>query len=589
MKLIGKIPIEIVFLLLLVWQILLTFQGLDLADTGFDMTAFRFIFDDPYSVQYSMMFWLSDVCGSLWMRLLPSGGLYWFRIGWVIVISITFLFYYALLLPGLGKKKAIVGLAITLLFILQGGPECLNYDIFSTLGYGLGIFSIYQGLQKNSFRLIFLSGLLFGISVFFKLSNLSALAFYLLIPFSCFLSKESFREFFSKSLFWLFGFAGGMIFILFLIWHAGHFDLFLNNLSVVSSMGKDVHSSHGVIPMLFSYITGYLNAFICLIIFIAIVWGYLKLANKYPQLFLDKSQIFLLFFVGGSVVLLSVLFEVVFWSKVRYLFIALMIVQGSILIVNKISRNEIRLLSFAGLILLLIAPLGSDSGLEKSIWGMWILGPMVLTMPIDLKQLNLSRMPIPINQTRFLKRALALVILLSAMIYAWQNTYFDAGSRSQKTYSIQHPKMNCIYTSSERAKVVNELIHDAFPKIENEKYLLAFIEIPMINYLSDKKPFISTSWPKLYYNPQTFRLKLEEALQLRKIFPAIIRQKQNTMMAFWPGSPDPEYLNYPESLSKWPEHGKILNEFIIRNHYQVIWENEMFQLLMKKTGFENDK
>ena len=61
------------------------------------------------------------------------------------------------------------------------------------------------------------------------------------------------------------------------------------------------------------------------------------------------------------------------------------------------------------------------------------------------------------------------------------------------------------------------------------------------------------------------------------------------MLAFWPGSPDPEYLNYPESLSKWPEHGKILNEFIIRNHYQVIWENDMFQLLIKKTGFENDK
>jgi hypothetical protein len=47
------------------------------------------------------------------------------------------------------------------------------------------------------------------------------------------------------------------------------------------------------------------------------------------------------------------------------------------------------------------------------------------------------------------------------------------------------------------------------------------------------------------------------------------------MLAFWPGSPDPEYLNYPESLSKWPEHGKILNEFIIRNHYQVIPIEEM--------------
>jgi hypothetical protein len=436
-------------------------------------------------------------------------------------------------------------------------------------------------LQKNSFWLILLSGLLFGISVFFKLSNLSALAFYILIPFSCFLNKQNFRGILSKSLFWLVGFAGGMIVILFLIWHTGHLDLFLNNLSFVSSMGNDVHSSHGLKTMFFSYISGYLNAFICLILFILVVWGYLKLTNKFHQLFSNNNQFFLLLFVGGLVVLLSISLEVVFWSKVRYLFLALMIVQGSLQIVDKNSRNEIRLLSFAGLILLLIAPLGSDSGLEKSIWGMWVLGPMVLTMPIDLKKLNLFRMPISINQSRFLKRVLALVILLSAIIYAWQNTYFDAGSRNQKTYSIQHPKMKCIYTSHERAKVVNELIHEAFPKIENEKYLLAFIEIPMMNYLSDKKPFISTSWPKLYYNPQTFRLKLEEALDRRKIFPAIIRQKQNTMMAFWPGSPDPEYLNYPESLSKWSEHGKILNEFIAQHNYQVVWENEMFQLLIR--------
>jgi len=35
-------------------------------------------------------------------------------------------------------------------------------------------------------------------------------------------------------------------------------------------------------------------------------------------------------------------------------------------------------------------------------------------------------------------------------------------------------------------------------------------------------------------------------------------------------------------LSKWPEHGKILNEFLTRNNYQVVWENEMFQILTKK-------
>ena len=582
MKLISKIPIEIVFPLLLVWQILLTFQGLDLADTGFNLTAFRFIFDDPYSVQYSMMFWLSDVCGAVWMWFWPSGGLYWFKLGWVIAVSITFMLYFSLLKPRLGKRNTIIALAITLIFILQGGPECLNYDIFSTIGYAIGIFSLYHGLLKGKTWLILLSGLIFGISVFFKLSNLSALAFLLLIPFSTILNKENFRELVKKSISWLAGFAGGMLLILILIWKVGHLNLFLSNLPTVLEMGNDIHSSHGLKPMLQSYVSGYFNALVTLLIFVTVVWIYLKSSNKFQKLFSERNHSFMLLFVGVGVVLLHILLEDVFWSKVRYFFIGLMIFQAIVLISDKKRSNGIRLLSLVGIVLLLIAPFGSDSGLGKSVWGMWILGPLVLTTLFETKRLNPFRMKITVDQALFLKRTLVVVILLSAIVHAWQRTYFDTGSRSEKIFPIEHPRMKCIYTSCDRARVVNELIKETFPKMKDEKYLLAFIEIPMLNYLSDKKPYISTSWPKLYYSPKTFRQKLDEAIQQRQIFPAIIRQKQNTILDIWPGSSEPDYLKYPSGLSDWPEHGKILNEFIARYNYHIVWENEMFQLLIRR-------
>jgi hypothetical protein len=228
--------------------------------------------------------------------------------------------------------------------------------------------------------------------------------------------------------------------------------------------------------------------------------------------------------------------------------------------------------------MLIIVPLGSDSGLDKSIWGMWLLGPVLLA-PTDKTSFLFRAAG---ERQVFLKKALILVVLVTAMVHAWQTPYFDTGSRLKKTVAIDHPKLRYIYTTAKRATVISELVTDGFPKISNEKYLLAFIEIPMVNYLSDKIPFISTSWPKLYYNPEKFKLKLEEALLRRKEFPAIIRQKQNTMLVDWPVAPDPEYLNYPENLSKWPEHGKILNEFIAKNDYQVVWENAMFQVLLKK-------
>jgi len=148
-----------------------------------------------------------------------------------------------------------------------------------------------------------------------------------------------------------------------------------------------------------------------------------------------------------------------------------------------------------------------------------------------------------------------------------------------KRHSVQHEKLALIYTSAERARAMDELVTEAFPQLSGE-YLLTFMDIPMVNYLAGKRPFISTSWPKLYYHPDTFASKLAEAVNKRKCLPAIIRQKQNIGVVPWPAEqPEPGYLSYPAHLFKWPGHGTILNQFIDKYEYRVLWENEMFQLL----------
>lgn len=570
-----KISLHFVILFLLVWQVLLTFQGLDLADTGFHLSAFRFIFIDPYSVQYYMMYWLSEVCGHFWMAIFPGGGLLWARFGWVFFISLSVFVFYLLLKDILGKDRAVWGLGITLVFALLGGPECLNYDIFTVLGYSFGLLFLYRGLAKQNGLALFVSGLIFGASIFFKLSNASVLAFSLAFAGWSYWKRENMRLAIKKLIFWLAGLAIGVSLVLICIRLAGHWDLFFDNLKFVSSMGADERSSHGMKPMLLSYLKGYFNAAVLITIFGAAVWSFIRFAGRKNIPFG-----FSVFAVGAVLSILTGFLGDVFWSKIRYLFLGLMIAQGFWLVIDKKRSSEIRLVALLGMILLLLMPLGSDSGLDKSLWGMWILGPMLL-----MGQENESAIfPRFLNgsQRALILSCLGAAVFSTAVVYAWQTTYFDAGSRWSKTATVSHPDLKLIYTSPKRAKVVNELIQEGFPKIANQEYLLGFVEIPMVNYLSGKKPFLSTSWPKLYYNPEKFRQKLDEALQKRDELPAIIRQKQNTMLNDWPASFDPQYLAYPEGLSKWPEHGRILNEFIARNGYQIVWENEMFQVLTTK-------
>ena len=571
MKYLKHITNSQIILLTIVWQVLLTFQGLDLADTGFHLCAFRFITTDPYSVQYSMMFWLSDICGALWMKLFPGGGLYWMKLGWVLVSTGTFLTYRRLLLNFTANKHLLIVMAITLIFILRGGPECLNYDLFTTLGYGLGLLLLTESLLRPNRFLLFLSGLIFGISLFFKLSNICSSGFLLLIPFYGAISRCSRKTIVLNTGSWIAGFISGVVLILLLIQQWGHWHLFSDNISFLISMGSDHQSSHGMIPMLFSYFPAYSNAIIMLTLFLIATVILSKLYKRHPNFFSQRNQTIFFILLASGLSLLQSSFPDPVWSKIRYLFIGLMLAYGIYQSFNVRTDRKIRLLAFTGLLLLLITPLGSDSNLEKSVWGMWITGPMVLLAPFPF--CHPKQIALPKELTSFLQKTFAILILTSGLIYAWQHTYFDTRSRLCKTHALEHPDLKLIYTSGPRAKVMNEMIQEGLPRLKNHNYLLSFIEIPLFNYLSDKRPFISTSWPKLYYNPETFRKKLAEAVSLRKHLPAIIRQKQATKLNNWPS-------DRPTPDNNWPGHNMVLNEFIACYNYQVVWENEMFEILL---------
>lgn len=571
--------ISLLAILLVTWQLLLVFQGLDLADTGFHLSAFRFILEEPYSVQYSMSFWLSDILGHVWMQVWPAGGLLWCRLGAVAIFSTAFYVYFRLLREEVGSLKAISGLFIIALFMLKGGFECLNYDIFSMLGYGIAVTLFVKGLMRENKWFLLLAGVALGVNLFLKLTNMAGLLFFLLIPFYMYIKRKRFGEIIMLTLPALAGFMAGAGIVLALIGGLGHWGLFFNNLEFLFGIAGDEEASHGLSHLLNTYASGFLNAFLMLALFLFAAWGFTKIPDKGSMLAGKIAQRLLLLFAISASFVLMLLFREVFWSKVRYLLLGLVMLGGVQYAFNKEQTTGLRLLSMTGLLLFLAVPLGSDSWLGKSMHGMWILGALLLS-DIDLKTLG---RPLKIKATKLqeqiIKNILIGVVLTSSLVYAWQNTYFDAGSRIQKHYPVQHSKLQGIYTTESRARVINELITEAFPKIE-EEYLLAFIEIPMINYLADKKPYLSTSWPKLYYSPDAFRRKLEEAYKKRDALPAIIRQKQNTMLEAWPmDRAEPGYLDYPEEMSKWPEHGKILNEFIVEHGYTLAWENEMFQML----------
>ena len=66
---------KVFFLLLFLYQLIFIFQGIDFLDEGFTATFYQQFYNDPSSVEYNFMFWLSGLIGGTFACLFPDSGL----------------------------------------------------------------------------------------------------------------------------------------------------------------------------------------------------------------------------------------------------------------------------------------------------------------------------------------------------------------------------------------------------------------------------------------------------------------------------------------------------------------------------------
>ncbi|MCD6596105.1 MAG: hypothetical protein J7L04_00355, partial [Bacteroidales bacterium] len=181
-------------LFLLIYSLALATQGLDFGDAGWQLTAYDNIIVFPQGIQYSFMYYLSVLLGHLWQILLPSGGLYWNRVGMVIFFMFVFLIYRILFKIYYPRHNWTRSLALVFLFVYQGAPESLNYDVFTMFFNSLIILFLYLGLTKRKHYFLFLSGIIAGLNIFIRIPNLAGVLFFVVIPFYAYMKNWNSRS-----------------------------------------------------------------------------------------------------------------------------------------------------------------------------------------------------------------------------------------------------------------------------------------------------------------------------------------------------------------------------------------------------------
>ncbi|WP_458629086.1 glycosyltransferase family 39 protein [Winogradskyella sp. PC D3.3] len=569
------LSITVVFITVV--MLLLSFQGFDVVDEGWYMTFYQQFFNHPETVEYNFVFYLTGIIGGIWYELFPHGGIWSFRVLALLCIVLTFVFAYRILIQYMSKTWAIIGL-LMVLFVNDFGYVAFYYNQLSSLFAVLTIFFLLKGLVKNNIVFIMIAGSLTAINVFSRLPNLTLFAFSLVFPLQLLWNKSlgikfMFKQASAYGIGALLGFSIMYVILLCL----GHLDIMQNSILAILDKGQNTGSNHNFSKLLSVYFKEY---YLLLKVFLKILIASVILISTQKLLFRHNVGKYLWYAIG------VLMFVFVFRNNAIYALYALSLFGCLSLLRGKTVKSNYKLLSLLALIMMLFLPLGSDGGIHNVGYVcIWLALPLFFyvinqTDVLSFVWLNKQIMSNVFFNKSILQYVLPLMVVgfFTVKVYKISNeSYFDLGSRFNKVYAIDNKLAKGIYTTKERAKIVNELLPELEKFVKKDDYLLAYDNIPMVNFLTQTQPYMYISWVWVY-DGEMFKKQLERAEAEIGVLPIVVQQKFETIGQF--STPDPYYMSEHkvENYRYNRNRVKAMNDFLDRNNYSISWSNAYFNI-----------
>ncbi|HEY6502828.1 MAG TPA: hypothetical protein VIZ28_02525 [Chitinophagaceae bacterium] len=586
-----KLNVKFFFFLLFAFQILFIFQGIDLSDSGFYATFYQQIYNEPETTQYNFMFWFSGIVGGAVAYIFPDLGLWGIRLAGVIVTTSTIIVTYNLLKKYLDPGHLKLGLLMVLLFINNNLKE-IHYNDLSALLNMLAISFLFTGLKENKLWKIAISGLFISLSTFTRLPNILCLGLGAGILYYGFHNKNSIKAQFSQ----VAAFAGGFLvttgLVVAIMKLIGHLDIFINSISLLSSMGSGGEESfYGPMVLVKNFIGTYSSAIKYTVFILAtaviasMIVNFIKKYPIYRKWVIDILKYAVILFLCIMLLKGNIGKEIIL-----YFFTGLILIATVLILFTK-TNNDIKLLALMGCFILVTYPFSSSAGLfTVGIYSIWLSFPIVIDYLYNIKSVN-SRFTLTrknaaddagvmINEMQLqqIRNWIVVVCLFGCLVYTYRYPFFDRHDRLKMTSSIDNKYLRGILTTPERATALNEMLRESARYLQSNDYMLAYQCLPMLNYATRTRPYMRNSYPWLY-EAETFKTELYKGLEETKTLPVVIMQKMKTTgtSSNWPDATTEDVSVYEKNNEK---RDAYMNEFMQQNNYKEVWSNNVFRIFV---------
>lgn len=546
-----------VLAMLVLYQMLGVFFGMDIADAGFYLTFYDNIFSHPESVEYNFMYYLSGVIGGTFQSLFPSMGMCGMRLLGVTFNTLCAVILYYALRRYIDERALALGCALVVTSFIAP-PYTLCYDLCTIVFYVLAITLLWRGIEKGKSRLMVMGGIMAGLNILVRIPNVLGLSMACLPLIRYWCDRDRLNIGWGtaarQTAVFLAGAAGAVMAVLALMPQL-HYTCFLNVLRDLRSIAADESgtASHTTGQMVMVQLKFYASqAWVAAKLALPIViywWAHTRAPHRW-----------LAWAVKAAALALFVWF-IYRMHPLQPLWVMCLI--GGIVVIIKHWRDSSGLawMAVLGIGMMLVMPLGSDGAYNNGTIITWAIAPVAA-----LWWLRRSRVAFPM-----------VLIAVCAVRMVTGGAYFDGGPLWQKTATIDSDRAAFIHTTPQRASILNTMLHGIEPHVKPGDLLMCYGSAPLINYLTRTRPYMGCSWVEQLSAPM-LEHKLDYAPKMG--LPLVLQQKFNSLGPFWSDPADDYRHDYGAQQNIYRDNRKleVLNRFLDDGGYHAVYEDSHFIL-----------
>lgn len=499
---------------LLIWYALVGVnQGVDLADTGYNIGTYWFMFQwDGY---WTLAMVLANLLGYGLTRLPGGATLLGLNVCTSLLLGVTAAIVYLVLKRKFPAWCVFLGEVIALGTCWCPATILYNYLTYYVILLALG--ALYLGLTREKNVWLVIAGILLGVNVFVRFSNLTEMAFILAVWYYAIcrqkdkeeIGKNWFGACMQPTLWCILGYAMGVGLVLAgiaLTCGIPHYFQTIGNLFSMSGTSEGYSAGSMVLdawrdylaqmPWLLLIAAGILagTVMFCL-------GGARKARVVKILLYLAGLLVLLRLFWGRRIFSTDYYSDGALWYFAVMFVVAAYVVNGICLFRENEDRN-LQLLSAFSILTLFIAPLGTNNHAYATINNLFLVAPVTVYLLykycIALREKDkgwwqASRFPVT-----------AMVVFFLACVtwqtFAFQNCYVfgDSSSVEKRNTKIENNGiLRGIYTTESKARSLEELSLYLENQNLQKKSLYVYGNIPALCYYLGQAPATAMLWPDL--------------------------------------------------------------------------------------------